>query len=1072
MDRTVIEKHTFSLVTAVTSVTPSAEADSGCNQKKEALVTAVTDEPIKFTVFAKPRGSLTKVLSMLPDGRLYKDGGACAMEHGKFHTLFISHLRELPAILTRLKPSQCLAYGVCRLQAQGEIRAIKKARPGDITRTKDVFIYQAGTPALLMLDYDDVPDKAPLSQDDWLRVLCEACPQLLDTAQVWRASTSSYITDKAGNVLRGLTGQRLYVAVKDGADIPRAGKVLFQRLWLRDHGHIKVSQSGALLVRGPVDSTVFSPERLDFVAGALLKDGLKQGDLTPEYLNGAPYIDTRLALPDLTEEENAEYNQRVRDAKAAKARESESVRERFIDVRSTEIAAKQNIPKEEARRVVWEAVQEQADLYGDFLLKFDRHGWVCVADVLKEWKKYDQDTLADPLEPDYNGGHNIARFYANQGKNPLIHSFAHGDKRYFLHSGKPASEAVNDSKPGEGEPLPSDNADMTGYRIIEYKKGHKNGVYYFERDEEGEVKETWICSPLRITAFTRDAHGEAWGRLLEFDDPEGNPHVWAMPTSLLAGSGEEYRRELLRQGLEISPFSGARNHLGIYLQTSRPSVFVRCVDKTGWHDGQFVLFKREIGASEARVIFQSSGYVPQDLYVERGSLEEWREHVAHYCIGNSRLLFAVSLAFAGALLEPGSQESGGFHLMGKSSIGKSTLLCLAASVWGRRDRFKSAWRATANGMEGLAASRNDSLLILDELAQVDAHEAGEAAYLLANGQGKTRANKDGMAKPAMNWRLLFLSAGEISLSQHMAEAGKRIKGGQEIRLLEIPADAGQGQGVFDILHYSTDGAVFAETLAAVVDEYHGTAGIAFLERLVTARDQVKDTLDTAYATLSRNLRADASGQVKRAAGRFALVAAAGELATRWGITGWAPGAATHAVQICFNAWLEARGGLGDQEEREILKQVGLFFEQYGESRFSPWDKQSDDRPTHNRVGFKREEDGGMRFYVLPQSYRAELCKGHDPKTVTAILLKHGLIEPGKDGRPTQLVRLPNYEKNNARCYVFVPGASAEGAHTDSVTTVTKDKNERLHPASKQSADVTGVTTVTKKKSEFGNTLRI
>ncbi|CEK09175.1 DUF927 domain-containing protein [Legionella hackeliae] len=39
-------------------------------------------------------------------------------------------------------------------------------------------------------------------------------------------------------------------------------------------------------------------------------------------------------------------------------------------------------------------------------------------------------------------------------------------------------------------------------------------------------------------------------------------------------------------------------------------------------------------------------------------------------------------------------------------------------------------------LEGLASLHNDGLLILDELSQMDPREAGEAAYLLANGQGK------------------------------------------------------------------------------------------------------------------------------------------------------------------------------------------------------------------------------------------------------------------------------------------------------------------------------------------------
>lgn len=50
--------------------------------------------------------------------------------------------------------------------------------------------------------------------------------------------------------------------------------------------------------------------------------------------------------------------------------------------------------------------------------------------------------------------------------------------------------------------------------------------------------------------------------------------------------------------------------------------------------------------------------------------------------------------------------------------------------------------------------------------------------MLANGSGKTRASKTGDVRSRHEWRLLFLSAGEISLVQHMEEVGKKIRAGQ------------------------------------------------------------------------------------------------------------------------------------------------------------------------------------------------------------------------------------------------------------------------------------------------------
>jgi hypothetical protein len=397
---------------------------------------------IELTRFRKFNGSLTKVLSLLPTGEVRKDSAGCAMSSGEFETLSISHVRDLVGVLTNIKKTECLGYGACRVRAAGKIVAQDKAGPLDTTRTKENFPYTPGCPALLMLDYDGPPGKPLLSKGEWLGRLYEACPALKITNKVWRPSTTSFIYDKDGRELRGLTGQRLYVVVADGADIPRAGETLFKRLWLAGYGHIELSKAGSFLKRTLIDASVFSPERLDFVAGAVCRNGLWQDKdkLTPLYMEGTVdkeiYLNTQVALALLSVEEEVEFQRLVEAVKAQKMGEAKKVRAVYIDDRSEEIAKKRGIPIDTAKRVVKEAISERADLYPDFMLNFDRHGWVSVADVLKDLPKYDGATLADPLEPEYNGGRNVAKFYTNNGK-PVIHSFAHSGKSYFLRNNDP-----------------------------------------------------------------------------------------------------------------------------------------------------------------------------------------------------------------------------------------------------------------------------------------------------------------------------------------------------------------------------------------------------------------------------------------------------------------------------------------------------------------------------------------------------------------------------------------------------------------------------------------------------------
>ena len=543
------------------------------------------------------------------------------------------------------------------------------------------------------------------------------------------------------------------------------------------------------------------------------------------------------------------------------------------------------------------------------------------------------------------------------------------------------------------------------------------GVYHQGTDKEGKpLPPAWICSPLRITAMTRDADGNAWGRLLEFQDNDRKPHRWAMPQELLAGDGSEYRRALLSMGLEIAPSGKARQRLTEYIQTVPVKNRARCVEKTGWQGGAFVLPDTTYGENGERVLLQSLHEPP--AMRTAGSLEQWRDTVGCFCIGNSRLTFAVSAAFAAPLLDITGDESGGLNFQGASSTGKTTALAAAVSVWGGPD-YLQRWRATTNGLEATAQAHNDALLCLDELAQVDAREAGGVAYMLANGTGKQRARRDGLAKPKATWRLLFLSAGEIGLAQHMREAGRKARAGQEVRLADIPADAGAGHGLFETLHDCQNGAVLSDAIKEAARTHYGTPARVFLETLVDMNpDKLRESLRALRADFTAGeLPDNADGQTRRVCDRFALIAAGGELATKLNLTGWEPGTAPQAAGICFKAWLDNRGGAGAQEEKAALAQVQAFFERHGESRFSPLDG-SDTRPTINRAGFKRvTQDGTAEYFVLPGVWRDEVCEGLDSRYVARLCVDRELIQSGNDGRRSCVQRLA--DMGLTRCYHFV-----------------------------------------------------
>lgn len=565
---------------------------------------------------------------------------------------------------------------------------------------------------------------------------------------------------------------------------------------------------------------------------------------------------------------------------------------------------------------------------------------------------------------------------------------------------KPASDA-----PGEPEPP--------------QRRFHCNdkGVWFFGKNETGtDAPPLWICSKLEITAVTRDAKNESWGRLLEFDDLDGTHHAWAMPMELLKGDGAEYRGVLLSMGLQMSTMTKARNLLTQYIQVAPAEQRARCVDRTGWHGSVFVMPGRTIGEAEERILYQSAISAPS-TFKHRGNLTDWQRHVAAPCAGNSRLVFAISSAFAAPLLHITGMESGGLHYRGDSSTGKTTALRVAASVWGGTE-YLQRWRATDNGLEAMAAQHSDCLLVLDELSQVDPKAAGEVAYMLANGSGKARANRTGTMRDTASWRLLFLSSGEAGLAEHMAQANRKSKAGQEIRLLDIPADAGTGFGLFDTLHDHASGSVFSKVLTESAGKYFGTAAPAFITKMVEHLDKLPALVKKAQREfMTQHLPDDAGGQAHRAALRFALVGAAGEIATVWGITGWQLGEASNAAKTCFHAWLAHRGGGGNQEQAAMLAQVRQFLELHGNARFEDWDRATDDHApkTINRAGFRRTDvvTEETEFYILREVFRGEVCKGFDHKAICRLLDDLGcLVTEGKGYDRKE--RLPLM--GNTRCY--------------------------------------------------------
>lgn len=524
-----------------------------------------------------------------------------------------------------------------------------------------------------------------------------------------------------------------------------------------------------------------------------------------------------------------------------------------------------------------------------------------------------------------------------------------------------------------------------------------------------------IAGQFDIVAETRDGDGSNWGVLLRWKDHDDREHQFALPRATLAGDGSEARRALMEGGFFIAPSQTARGLFNSFLLQVRSPNRARATQRVGWHSNSFVLPDDCFANDKRDQLLLQSVTAHEHSFRQGGTLESWQHNVARYAVGNSRLVLAISAAFAGPLVGPCSSEGGGLHFKGASSTGKSTALHVAGSVWGGGDAngFVRSWRATANGLEGVALSHSDTLLCLDELSQLAAKDAGEAAYMLANGSGKSRSTRDGSARRASKWRVLFLSSGEIGLADKVAEdgRGKRIAAGQQVRIVEIAADAGAGMGMFENLHGFETAEALARHLRTATQQHYGVAARHYLSSIVPAIEDLRRQIAPIMAAFSGQfVPKGADGQIERVAQRFALVAVGGELAQQRGIVPWKPGEAIAAAGRCFSDWLAARGGHDAAEVQDGLEQVRSFLLANGMARFIPaWEADQDTR-IHPRdvAGYRQKVGDGWDYFVTTTAWKEEICRGLDARRLAATMATKGYMDAPDPARRAKHVRVPGH----------------------------------------------------------------
>ena len=559
----------------------------------------------------------------------------------------------------------------------------------------------------------------------------------------------------------------------------------------------------------------------------------------------------------------------------------------------------------------------------------------------------------------------------------------------------------------------------------------KTGLYHFPVPVEGEKEppKELISSPIWPIAHLRTKENTSHTLLIKVNDGEKD-HLIPIPRRLIA-KWTDLNEILLDLNQKTPIYPNSQKHLQTYLQRLNPEKKMRCIEKAGWHEEQYVFPNGEIvgGGKEG----SESVYPINEVYAKgvgsQGTLEDWQENIVSLCAGNSRLIFSLGCGFASVCLNLVGGESGGFNLRGPSSKGKSKCLRVAISIIGSPE-YERTWKATANGLESMCVLHNDSLLALDEMGASESKEIGQIAYSICGGIEKGRMNRSIAMRETRSWNVLLLSTAEIGLEEHMKEGNKEAKAGQLVRIVDVPAICHSQYGCFENIHGFKDSKVFADTIGDRCKKFYGTAIRDFIQKMInqgfdTAKKEIlfaKDDFIADYAI-------GCDGQVLRVADRFGIIYGTLLLASKYGILGESitNDMIKDSIFSCFKDWLSGRGTKGDIESYKLIDGVIGMLNENSESKFANYHDQTTLTIRHALWGYRQ----GVVFYVFPKAFRDYLCKGMKSTDAAVILKEKRLLKP--DGnKNSKSVSIPAHGKKD-RFYVIDTSMIQNDVDDDDIT---------------------------------------
>ncbi|SCX47966.1 DUF927 domain-containing protein [Kosakonia sacchari] len=399
-------------------------------------------------------------------------------------------------------------------------------------------------------------------------------------------------------------------------------------------------------------------------------------------------------------------------------------------------------------------------------------------------------------------------------------------------------------------------------------------------------------------------------RLIKVTDSQGLESTRVLVPSAALVSVLELKKNLLKFGHnpDVSKEYWVRAHQEIVKETDK--IITLCYKPGFYGDAYLRANDKIIGNVKGdKPILHPNARNHLPAEEKLGTLKLWKMNVAPYALYSSRIMLAVCCGFSGFLLKLSGMEGGGFHLWGMSSIGKTSSAYMLASLAGSPKDVVVLWNNTDKGLEEIAVAHNDSYLVLDESKLLDKDVLAAAkimqnrVYTLSGGKGKTRSAM--YENKVAEWQVSIFSTGECSLQQLAASGNVERLEGENVRVIDVNADAGAEMGIFESLPDDVNSS--NELVHAIKDathRYYGSAKPAFLKRLVADirddRENVKRKLEKGIEFFLDKHKVDRNSGIQvRIAKRFAIAYVAGSIAVKYGVLPFTKQEIMKGISTCY-----------------------------------------------------------------------------------------------------------------------------------------------------------------------------